>query len=84
LAVKGNQGSLEEDVERTARFTKTTLEWEEDFGHGHIEGRHCFLYQDLSFIENAVLWKSLFAAVKIEAFRHIKSTGKEEKETRFY
>ncbi|MDR1115273.1 MAG: ISAs1 family transposase [Tannerella sp.] len=85
LAVKGNQGSLEEDAERTARFTKATLEWkEEDFGHGRIESRHCFLYRDLSFMENAALWKSLSAVVKIEAVRYIKSTGKEEKETRYY
>jgi predicted transposase YbfD/YdcC len=84
LAVKGNQGSLEEDVERTVRFTKATSEWkEEDFGHGRIESHHCCLYQDLSFIENAALWKSLSAVVKIEAIRYIKSTGKEEKETRY-
>ncbi|MDR1223758.1 MAG: ISAs1 family transposase, partial [Tannerella sp.] len=55
----------------------------DDFGHGRIESRHCFLYQDLSFIENVVLWKSLSAVVKIEAVRYIKSAGKEEKETRY-
>jgi predicted transposase YbfD/YdcC len=85
LALKSNQGNLEEDAERTARFTKATSEWkEEDFGHGRIESRHCFIYQDLSFMENVTLWISLSAVVKIEAVRHIKSTGKEETETRYY
>jgi predicted transposase YbfD/YdcC len=85
LAVKGHQGTLEEDIERTVRFTKPDSDWQEDdFGHGRIESRHSFLYKDLSFIENAGQWKSLSAAVKIESARYIKSTGKEEKETRFY
>jgi predicted transposase YbfD/YdcC len=85
LAVKGNQGILEENVEDTVRFTQVSSQWEEeDFGHGRIETRHCFLYKDLSFIENASHWKSLSAVVKIESTRYIKSTGKEEKQTRFY
>jgi len=85
LAVKGNQGSLEENVEDTVRFTPVSSQWkEEDFGHGRIETRHCFLYKDLSLIENASRWKSLSAVVKIESTRYIKSTGKEEKQTRYY
>jgi predicted transposase YbfD/YdcC len=35
-------------------------------------------------MENTALWKTLSAAVKTEAVRYIKSTGKEEKETRYY
>jgi len=85
LAVKGNQGCLEEDAERTVRFTKPVSEWiEDDFGHGRIEQRKCTLYNDLSFIDNASAWKNLTAIVKIEATRYIKSTGKEEKEVRLY
>jgi predicted transposase YbfD/YdcC len=85
LAVKGNQGILEENIEDTVRFTQADSQWkEEDFGHGRIENRHCFLYKDLSFIENAPRWKSLSAVVKIESTRYIKSTGKEERQTRFY
>jgi predicted transposase YbfD/YdcC len=85
LAVKGNQGCLEEDAERTVRFTKPTSEWiEDDFGHGRIEQRKCTLYPDLSFIDNASAWKNLTAIVKIEAARYIKTTGKEEKEVRLY
>lgn len=85
LAVKGNQGSLEEDAKRTIRFTQSVDEWlEEDFGHGRIESRRCSLYTDFSFIEQAEDWHKLYAIVRIEATRHIKATGKEEKETRLY
>ena len=79
LAVKGNQGSLEENIEDTVRFTASTSDRkEEDFGHGRIESRHYYLYKDLSFVENAHRWKSLAAVVKIESTRYIKSTGKTE------
>jgi predicted transposase YbfD/YdcC len=85
LAVKGNQGCLEEDAERTVRFAKPVSEWiEDDFGHGRIEQRKCTLYNDLSFIGQASAWKNLTAIVKIEATRYIKSSGKEEKEVRLY
>ncbi|KAA6306156.1 hypothetical protein EZS27_042188, partial [termite gut metagenome] len=85
LAVKGNQGCLREDVERTIRFAKPTSEWiEDDFGPGRIEQRKCTLYNDLSFIDNASAWKKLTAIVKIEATRYTKSSGKEEKEVRIY
>ena len=76
---------MEQNIEDTVRFTGADLQWkEEDFGHGRIESRHCYLYKDLSFIENASHWKSLSAVVKIESTRYIKSTAKEEKQTRFY
>ncbi len=85
LALKGNQGYLQEDAERTIRFTKPSDEWvEDDFGHGRIEKRKCSLYTELTFIEQAKSWHMLNAVVKIEATRYIKSTGKEEKETRLY
>ncbi|GHT23295.1 ISAs1 family transposase [Bacteroidia bacterium] len=85
LAVKGNQGCLEEDAERTVRFTKPESEWiEDDFGHGRIERRKCTLYNNLSLIDNATAWKDLRAIVSIESTRYFKSSGKEEKETRLY
>lgn len=85
LAVKGNQGCLEKDVEHTARFVEPSDEWiEEDFGHGRIESRKCTLYNDLSMIDKAGEWCKLQAVVKIEASRYIKSNGKQETETRFY
>jgi predicted transposase YbfD/YdcC len=85
LAVKGNQGILEENIEDTVRFTEAVSHWsEDDLGHGRIENRQCYIYKDLSFIENASRRKSLSAVVKVASTRYIKSTGKEEKQIRFY
>ena len=85
LAVKGNQGILEENVKDTVRFTPPASQWrEDDFGHGRIEKRICRVYHDLSFIENAAGWQSLFAVIKIDSYRYIKCSGKEESETRYY
>ena len=85
LAVKGNQGVLEENVKDAVRFTTPTSQWtESDFGHGRIEERTCSVYHDLSFIENATAWQSLFAIIKIDSYRYIKCSGKEERETRYY
>ncbi len=85
LAVKGNQGVLEENIEDTVRFIKPSDEWiEEDFGHGRIESRKCSLFTDLSYIEHAKDWTDLHSIVRIESNRHIKSTGKEETEVRYY
>jgi predicted transposase YbfD/YdcC len=85
LAVKGNQGLLEENVKDTIRFTQPSSQWtEEDAGHGRIEKRICSVYQDLSLIENASAWKSLYAVVKIDSYRYIKCSAKEEWETRYY
>jgi predicted transposase YbfD/YdcC len=85
LAVKGNQGSLEEQVKQTVSFGKASSEWaEDDFGHGRIEHRKCSIYRDLSFIEDAASWKNLKGLVKLESTRYMKATGKEEHETRFY
>jgi predicted transposase YbfD/YdcC len=85
LAVKGNQGCLEADVECTVRFVKPESEWvEDDCGHGRIECRKCSIYDDLSFIDKASEWKGLKKVIKIESERYLKASGKEEKEIRFY
>lgn len=85
LSVKRNQGSLEEGITDTVRFTKPVDEYEEtDYGHGRIEQRKCSVYTDFTLIENASKWRNLKAVVKIDALRTIKATGTEERETRFY
>jgi predicted transposase YbfD/YdcC len=85
LAVKANQKLLEENVKDTVRFTQPSSEWtEEDFGHGRIEQRSCYVYHDLSMIENPGAWKSLHAVVKIDSYRYQKCTTKQERETRYY
>lgn len=85
LAVKGNQGSLEEGVLDTVKLGKPLEVWEDtDFGHGRIETRKCSVYTDFSHIEAPGKWEGLKCIAKVEATRHIKSTGHEESETRLY
>ena len=85
LAVKGNQGSLEEGAKDTLKFAKPFDEDEHlDSGHGRIETRKCYLYNDFSHIDEPSKWKDLKAIVKIKAERYIKSTGQTQKETRLY
>ena len=85
LAVKGNQGLLEEGIKDTIRFVKPVGEDEHvDSGHGRVETRRCYLYNDFSHIEEPSKWENLKAIVRIEAERYIKSTGQTQKETRLY
>ncbi|HNX08383.1 MAG TPA: ISAs1 family transposase [Bacteroidales bacterium] len=85
LAVKGNQGKLEEGIQDVVLFAKPVDEYNDtDFGHGRIEQRKCQVYSDLTHIQDVPRWKELRTIVKIEATRTIKSTNKVETETRFY
>ncbi len=85
LAVKGNQGSLEQDAEYTIKFSKPVDIYEDtDIGHGRVETRTCKVVTDLSHIENVDKWKKLNCIVAIESTRYIKSTAQEQKETRLY
>ena len=85
LAVKGNQGTLEDNIKDTIRFIKPIdVNEDMDFGHGRIETRKCYVYNDFSHLENPEKWKDIKSIIKIDSTRHIKSTGKEEYETRLY
>ena len=85
LALKGNQGNLQEQTEDSFRFLplKSVIE-EIDAGHGRVERRTCSVIDDLSMVENKEQWKNLQSIIKIDAERYFKSTGKSETETRFY
>ena len=85
LALKGNQGNLLEQVEDSFRFLPVAdFDEQVDTGHGRVETRCCSLISDLSMIEAKQEWPCLNCLVKIESQRYIKSTGKTEKQTRFY
>ena len=85
LALKGNQGYLLEQVEDSFRFMPVDdFDEQVEAGHGRIETRRCTVISTLSMIEVKQEWISLQSLVKIESERYIKSTGKTEKETRFY
>lgn len=85
LAVKGNQGSVEESVKDTVRFIKPVSEdIDVDYGHGRIETRKCRVYTDFTYFENADQWENITSIVEIQAERVKKNTGKTGIETRFY
>jgi predicted transposase YbfD/YdcC len=83
LAVKGNQGSLEEEVHATCQrntpvFENCTVEK----GHGRIETRHCQVFEKGLIIDED-RWKNLSSVIKITAIREF-SSGKKTTQERFY
>lgn len=89
LALKGNQGTLEEDVRRffndpalasiCASVTTT------DFGHGRIEERQCLVTDDISWLRSLHPdWMDLCSVAAIIASRTNKVTGETSKEMRYY
>jgi len=85
LAVKGNQGNLEQAITDTVLLEKPeTLHTGEDFGHGRIETRTCYAYGELGHIEGYEKWEGLKSIVKIETQTYEKVSGKMAKEQRYY
>jgi predicted transposase YbfD/YdcC len=85
LAVKENQGHLLEEIRDSFRMLPADAVAEEiDCERGRVESRRCSVIADLSLVERASEWASLQGLVRIEAERFHKTTGKTERETRFY
>jgi predicted transposase YbfD/YdcC len=85
LAVKGNQGSLEEDMDYTIRLSKPDSQSQQvDCGHGRIETRKCSVFTDMSYITKVKDWKKLSSIVLVESERIIKATGETSHEKRLY
>jgi predicted transposase YbfD/YdcC len=90
LALKGNQGSLREDVELFAAEqnakgfvnTKITQDTTVDGDHGRIETRTTTVIEDVEWLQERHDWPGLKAVVMVESSREI--SGKIERETRFY
>ena len=90
LALKGNQGSLREDVElfateqkaRDFADTKITRDTTVDGDHGRIETRTTTVIHDVEWLQERHDWPGLKAVVMVESSREI--NGKTEHETRFY
>jgi predicted transposase YbfD/YdcC len=90
LALKGNQGSLREDVELLAAeqkakgFADTTVSQDTtvDGDHGRIETRTTTVIHDVQWLQERHDWPGLKAVVMVESSREI--SGKIEQETRFY
>ncbi len=85
LAVKGNQGSLYEQIVDSFRFLKTASVFDDlNVDHGRIEKRICRVIDDLSMIEDSGKWKQLKQLIELESERIIKATGEIQKEKRYY
>ena len=90
LALKGNQGTLREDVElfaaeQKAKGFKDTLISQDqtvDGDHGRIETRTTTVIHDVVWLQQRHAWPGLNGIVMVESSREF--TDKIERETRFY
>jgi predicted transposase YbfD/YdcC len=96
LALKGNQGTLREDVEVFAaeqkakgfKDTKVSRHQTVDGDHGRIETRTYTAIHDVAWLQERHDWPGLQGVVMVESVREIPGsspgTDKIERETRFY
>lgn len=89
LALKGNQGSLHDDVRlffADAELRKTCHSHAEtDFGHGRIEERRCLVRGDIEWLrQRHPHWRGLHSIIEITATRTDKKSRHQSTETRFY
>jgi len=90
LALKGNQGTLRDDVElfvteqKAAGFKDCRISRTEtvDGDHGRIETRTTTVIHDIDWLKKRHHWPGLNAVVMVESLREI--GDKQERETRFY
>jgi len=83
LAVKGNQGSLEEEVHTACKRNRpvsdtTTVEK----GHGRIETRRCEVFEKGLIVDVENRWEKLTTVIKITSIRQFRD--KAETQERFY
>jgi predicted transposase YbfD/YdcC len=89
FALKGNQGTLRNDVElfvaeqKANGFKDANISWDEtvDGDHGRIETRTTTVIHDVSWLEDHK-WPGLNGIVIVDSLRD--SSGKTERDTRFY
>jgi len=84
LALKGNQGTLFDDVRLFLDDQETELESAEqtDTGHGRIEVRRASISDDIDWLQQSHNWPHLKAIAKIVG--HREEGGKTSSETRYY
>lgn len=85
IAVKNNQKSLYEQLEKLFTITKTASQ--DEFlnnDHGRVELRKCFAIDDFTFFDESEEWAGIKSVVKVETERYVKSTRKSTVETRYY
>jgi len=96
LALKGNQGTLRDDVElftteqKAKSFQDTIVSHHRtvDGDHGRIETRDITVIHDVDWLQESHQWPGLKSVVMVESIRQIPgvspNTDKIERETRFY
>jgi len=90
VALKGNQGTLREDVEvfvdeqKALNYKDTTISTHQtvDGDHGRIETRNYTVIGDVDWLQERHQWPGLKSVVVVESRREI--NGKITDETRFY
>ena len=90
LALKGNQGTLREDVELFAaeqqangfKDTHVSRDQTVDGDYGRIETRTYTVFHDVDWLQERHDWPGLKAVVMVESTREL--VDKVERETRFY
>ena len=72
LALKGNQGNLEEEVESIFKVQKIEDEYIDiEKNRGRIETRKCQIIRDLQFLDKKEDWRALKSIIKITSIREI-------------
>jgi predicted transposase YbfD/YdcC len=85
LAVKGNQGTLEEEVHATCKGSRPLYDsCTVEKGHGRIETRRCEVFEKGLIVDFDNRWKNLTSVIKITSKREILVSGKTETQERFY
>lgn len=86
LALKGNQGTLHDDVRLFFEalpageelVTHETL----DKGHGRVERRHCSVTSDIAWLREQHPWQNIQTIVRIES--EVAQKGKTSREVRYF
>lgn len=82
LAVKGNQGELQENLLDSFRFFKPD-DIATDTDTGRVETRKCSIIKDLGYIIRKQDWTKQPTSIRIESERFHKVSGRTETETRY-
>ena len=86
LALKGNQGTLHDDVRRflddPAHASELTESREVDGGHGRIETREAFVSTKIGWLQEQHRWPGLAAIGKVSRRREV--NGSISRETAYY
>lgn len=83
LAVKGNQGGLQEEVHTACKRNRPVFDTSVvEKGHGRIETRRCEVFEKGLIVDTENRWEKLTTVIKITSIRELKN--KTETQERFF